>query len=132
MKVQGKIWGKTFDLFRKNNVEVHYIEVLQGGFCSKHTHQAKYNTFIILEGELLITVWKNDMADETILNAGQEYTVAPGDYHMFEANLDTKALEIYHVELDQNDIIRANVGGIKLQEAGWKDSAGNIVTARRK
>ncbi len=113
MKVQGKVWGKTYDLFNKNNVEVHSIVVSQGGYCSKHMHKTKYNKFIVLEGELRITVWHNDMEDVTLVGAGEECTVAPGLNHMFEATEFTSALEIYWVELKADDIIRLNQGGMR-------------------
>lgn len=117
MITQGKVWGKTSPLFNKNNVEIHAIKINRGGFCSKHAHKHKYNKFIILEGELKITVWKDYgtgiLEDVTILVAGQECTVSPGDYHMFEAKQETHALEIYWVEINDNDIIRENVGGKK-------------------
>ncbi len=111
MKVQGKVWGVTHELFNLNNVEIHHIEVEKGGFCSKHYHQTKYNRFIVLDGHLKITTWRNGLEDITYLFTGQECTVPPGEYHMFEALQDTTALEVYWVELKQNDIVRTNSGG---------------------
>ncbi len=113
MKVQGKVWGKTFALFNKNNVEVHYITTLKGGYCSKHLHATKYNKFIVFDGELKITVWKGDQEDITILTAGEECTVAPGDLHMFECLEDCQALEVYWTELNANDIERFSAGGMR-------------------
>lgn len=111
MKVQGKVWGKTYDLFNQNNVEVHYIHAKKGGYCSKHMHETKYNKFIVFDGELKITIWKNGLEDITTLSAGEECTVKPGDYHMFECMKDAQALEIYWVELKADDIVRTNNGG---------------------
>lgn len=112
MKVQGKVWGRTYDLFNQNNVEVHYITTKKGGYCSKHMHETKYNKFIVFEGELKITIWKNGLKDITILTDGEECTVSPGDYHMFESLKDTLALEVYWVELKADDIVRVNHGGM--------------------
>jgi quercetin dioxygenase-like cupin family protein len=110
----GKIWGETRDLFCKNNVEIHRIEVKKGGYCSKHKHDNKYNAFFIEKGKLKIKVWKNDydLIDETILSNQEMSVVKPKEYHIFEALEDTIAYEIYWVELSQNDIIRDTCRGV--------------------
>jgi mannose-6-phosphate isomerase-like protein (cupin superfamily) len=119
MIMKGKVWGDTSALFNKNNVEVHLINIKKGGFCSKHYHQHKYNLFIILEGKLKITEWHTNNKDQvtlediTILQSGMSYYVNPLVYHRFEALEDTKALEIYWVELSESDIVREDQGGIK-------------------
>ena len=114
MNIQGKIWGLTQQLFLKNNVEIHRIEVNKGGFCSKHKHDNKYNAFFIEKGSLKISIWKNDydLKDETIIVSKQMSVVKPKEYHMFEALEETVAYEIYWSELLSNDIIRENCGGI--------------------
>lgn len=117
MQVQGKVWGTSYPLFNKNNVEVCGISIRKGGYCSKHLHQTKYNKFIVNKGRLKITIWKDYgkeiLEDITILREGMEHTVPPGEYHMFEALEDTEALEIYWVELETHDIKRLNHGGIR-------------------
>lgn len=117
MQVQGKVWGASYPLFSKNNVEMAAISIKKGGYCSKHLHQAKYNKFIVNKGKLKVTIWKDYgkeiLADVTVLLSGMEHTVAPGEYHMFEALEDTEALEIYWVELDSNDIRRVDHGGVR-------------------
>lgn len=117
MQVQGKVWGNSYPLFNKNNVEICAISIKKGGYCSKHLHQAKYNKFIVNKGKLKISTWKEyaneTLEDVTILREGMEHTVNPGEFHMFEALEDTEALEIYWVELKDNDIQRLNHGGIK-------------------
>jgi len=111
---QTKIWGTTNDLFFKNNVEVHRIEIVKGGFCSKHRHEYKFNMFFVESGELEIGIWTNEgMIDKTILKAGEQSAVPPNVYHKFTANEDTIAYEIYWTELSPSDIIRETVGGIE-------------------
>lgn len=109
----GKVWGFTEALFARNNVEVHRIFVSDGGFCSKHKHDHKWNLFYVERGTLYIEVWKKDYAlcDTTILSAGQMAAVAPGEFHRFRALSDTVVYEIYWVELDAEDIKRENIGG---------------------
>lgn len=108
----GKIWGKTEALFSRNNVEVHRIEVEQGGYCSRHKHRGKWNMFFIESGELEVLQYKDDGAhDTTILVAGDNCAVPPGELHQFRAITDVIAYELYWVELDANDIVRETVGG---------------------
>ena len=113
MNIQGKIWGSTQSLFLKNNVEIHRIEVNEGGYCSKHKHDHKYNAFFVEKGQLKIIIWKNDydLIDETIISDKQMSVIKPQEYHKFIALEDTVAYEIYWTELDSNDIVRENCGG---------------------
>lgn len=130
MIIQGKVWGYTTPLFNKNNVELHIAEVKKGGYCSKHMHKYKFNRFIVLKGKLQITIWKDygngtTSEDISILGISQECTVAPNEYHKFEALEDTTVLEVYWVELNDNDIVRVDHGGM-LNEA--KADIGSTVT----
>jgi len=112
MIIQGKAWGMTAPLFCRNNVEIHLFNVKKGGFCSKHLHKHKYNQFIIIGGKLEITQWKDyGLEDVTVLEQGQELIVPPGEYHRFRALEDVTGLEIYWVDLNQNDIMREDCGG---------------------
>jgi quercetin dioxygenase-like cupin family protein len=120
MIIQGKVWGETRPLFNKNNVEIHFVDIKKGGYCSKHYHRSKFNKFMVMNGKLKITVWKNYgkeiLEDISILHTGQACIVAPGDFHRFEALEDTQALEIYWVELNDHDIVREDHGGLKDEE----------------
>ena len=110
----GKIWGQTSLIYANHVLELHRIEVKAGGFCSKHKHLHKWNGFFVEKGTLKISVFKNDYAlvDETILKAGDFMAVKPSEFHMFKAEEDTVAMEIYWAEpLDAEDIERETVGG---------------------
>lgn len=122
MILQGKVWGTTVPVFNKNNVEVHFVDIKKGGYCSKHYHKSKYNRFEVLYGKLKITIWKDYgnnkiLEDVTIIKAGQSCIVEPGDFHRFEALENTQALEIYWVELNERDIVRYDHGGMRKDEA---------------
>ena len=112
MYKSGKIWGSNLELFKKNNVEIHRIEVMKGSRCSKHKHQHKYNIFYVESGRILIREWKNDynLIDDTILNPGDMSSVQPGNYHEFHGLENSIVYEIYYVEIIDNDIIRENIG----------------------
>jgi quercetin dioxygenase-like cupin family protein len=111
---QGKIWGETSQLFNKNNVSIHRIEINAGGFCSKHKHNYKHNIFFVESGLLKIEHWQNnyDLNDITILKSGESCSIPPNHYHKFTALEDTIALEIYYVELLDDDICRETCGGL--------------------
>jgi len=110
----GKVWGMTELVHANAVVEFHRIEANEGAFCSKHKHSHKWNGFFVESGSLKIKVWKTnyDLVDETILGPGDFTAVAPGEFHQFEALVDTVAFELYlAAELDHNDIQRETVGG---------------------
>ena len=111
----GKVWGNTQKIFARNNVEFHRIFVKEGGYCSNHCHKHKHNGFWVERGALSVEVAKNDygLVDVTLLMAGDYMEVAPGEFHRFKALQDTVAYEIYFVELDANDIVREDHGGVK-------------------
>ena len=115
MRVQGKVWGKTQDIFKNCNFELHRIEIKKGAYCSTHQHEHKFNAFYIEKGKLKLTVYETDydLVDETIVSKGELTTAKPGTYHKFEALEDTICYEIYWVELNHNDIKRKDVGGRK-------------------
>ena len=112
---QGKVWGETCHLFGKNNVSIHRIEIKSGGYCSKHKHNHKYNLFFVEKGDIEVHVWKNDydLKDVTKIKEGESTTVKPGEYHKFFNRSESTAIvyEIYWTELNENDIVREDVGG---------------------
>jgi quercetin dioxygenase-like cupin family protein len=110
---EGKVWGQTMPIITNPSVEVHHINVELGGYCSKHAHQSKYNAFYVLSGELEIKRWKDyKLVDSTWLKKYDWSIVPPGEYHQFMAHQKTEALELYWTELNHNDIMRENVGGV--------------------
>tara|TARA_R110000851_G_scaffold3749_7_gene15310 strand:+ start:1361 stop:1741 length:381 start_codon:yes stop_codon:yes gene_type:complete len=115
MKTQGKVWGKTLEIFKNSNFELHRIEAKQGGFSSTHCHVHKFNAFFVEKGKMKITIYETDydLIDETIVEAGDLSVVKPGKYHKFEALEDSICYEVYWAELGFDDIKRKNVGGVK-------------------
>lgn len=110
----GKFWGKTQGIFEGPNSEVHYLQIEQGGYCSKHRHVHKYNRFFLIEGSLKIIIYRPQGEDITILSPGDYTDVPPNTWHRFECLETSKCLEIYWVEdLDPGDIEREDTGGKK-------------------
>ena len=110
--ITGKVWGSSKTIKANSAVQLHRIEVIKGGFCSKHKHQTKCNGFFVESGKLNVTVWQpSGLVDVTTLLAGDYTDVQAGFYHMFEALADTVAFELYFSEIQVNDIERENCGG---------------------
>ena len=85
----------------------------EGGFCSKHKHEHKFNAFFVEEGQLEVTTYKNDydLVDVTVLGPLERTTCKPGEYHEFKALTKVIAYELYWTQLDPLDIVRENHGG---------------------
>lgn len=113
--IQTKIWGTTSELFSKNNVEIHRIEIKKGGYCSKHYHEFKYNGFYCESGAVEIHIWKPDsnIIDITTLDQGAYTIVEPKVFHMFLAKEQSIVYEIYWTDMPKTDIIRETFGGVK-------------------
>jgi mannose-6-phosphate isomerase-like protein (cupin superfamily) len=110
----GKVWGTTERIFAMNNVEVHRITVVPGGYCSRHYHLHKSNLFFVESGKLVVEQWtKEGHCDRTILLPGERMVVPPGMVHKFECPVQTIAYEIYAVDLDPDDIVRHSTGGVQ-------------------
>ena len=110
---QGKIWGHTQELFNKNNVSIHRIQINKGSTCSEHYHDYKYNMFYVEQGKLLIRHWQNNcnnLIDETVLLTNESCIIPPKHFHQFVALEDTIAYEIYYVQLIDEDIYRRTCG----------------------
>ena len=111
--VQGKFWGSTRCFFVNESSEVHYIDANEGGYCSRHCHEQKWNRCIVLGGKLKVIIYREDGQDETILTEGMFSDVPPGIDHKFEAIEDTQALEIYWIDgPNTTDIVRKDMGGM--------------------
>ena len=113
---QSKVWGSTMLAFAYNDIEVHAICVRKGGYCSQHLHRHKWNRFMVLSGQLEVSLYLDgplmEEADVTIVDAGQVTDVPPGIVHQFKALEDTLAIEAYWVSLGTQDIERYVAGGI--------------------
>jgi len=111
----GKVWGDTVEIKKTESFSLHRLSIKNGGVCSKHKHDFKFNGFFIEKGKLLIRTWKNDqgLIDETILTDFQYTEVAPLEYHQFEALEDTVCYEFYFNHPIFEDITRENQGFYK-------------------
>lgn len=115
--LQSKIWGLTTNLFSSPYVEVHLIKVNPGGFCSRHIHEKRWNSFYILKGSLDVLIYRKygdkEFEEKTTLKVGECSDVPPQVEHRFQCNEYCEALEIYWVdEIEGSDIVRKDNGGL--------------------
>jgi mannose-6-phosphate isomerase-like protein (cupin superfamily) len=113
-----KLWGwtQTVALSETNHTAVAYLQ--KGGYSSKHHHKNLWNRFVVVDGTLRITIYRNDREEVTDLHAGDILDVDPGVWHKMAAVTDARIVEIYWpVEgvLDPEDIVREDNGGIQPQ-----------------
>lgn len=112
MTKQGKTWGHTTEFFRNAIVSAHHLEIEQGGFCSEHRHEHKFNLFYVISGKLELTIWREeDIMDVTVVGAGQASAIPPGFWHKFKALTRVDCIEIYQVLLLDPDMERRIQGG---------------------
>jgi mannose-6-phosphate isomerase-like protein (cupin superfamily) len=112
MKIAGKAWGKTAEVFATPAFELHRLEISGQHRCSRHYHQAKFNGLYVESGAIQVTVWQPEgTVDYTVLTAGESIVVPPGVDHMF-VGVAPKSLvfETYWTELSRGDIVRKNTG----------------------
>lgn len=113
MTTEGKVWGRTTEVARTETASVHYLEILAGGYSSKHRHRIKKNKFHVTHGAVKVSAWRSrKTADETILRAGDALEIEPGIWHKFEALEESQMIEVYTTALESPDIERAGTGGI--------------------
>jgi quercetin dioxygenase-like cupin family protein len=114
-----KVWGRTRCVALGPNFEVHELEIKKGGYCSRHQHR-KWNRFHVTSGSLRVELFEETEGgccdaprDDRLLSPGDQFNVAPGDWHRFVGLEDSHVLEVYWtVNIDPSDINRADQGGI--------------------
>lgn len=114
----GKVWGTTELIEANGALEFHRLEMIEGGVCSKHLHEFKWNGFFVESGKLIVRVWQKDydLVDETIIGPGGYTRVKPGLYHQFECLEAGVAYELYWAEFNHSDIKRETVGFVSKDE----------------
>lgn len=113
--VQHKFWGWTQHIYLDDHTEIARAHIVKGGFCSKHFHEHKTNRFHIINGSLLITVYRNDREEKVLLHPGVTLDVPPGIIHRMTCFETCDFIEIYWPNpgerLDPGDIKRLDDGG---------------------
>lgn len=108
MERSHKSWGEKWNIFRNDTCEVSILELNPNRRCSWHKHQAKYNLFFVMEGEIFIKT------NEGIAKVGekQTFTTRPGEWHEFQTGvLPAVVMETMYVQYESEDIERETIGG---------------------
>ena len=103
-----KTWGEKWNVFENDLCEISLLYLKPQKRCSWHRHQAKYNQFFVIEGEVKIkTEWGT-----ALITKGQIFTTRPGEWHEFQTTGEPAILqEIMYVQYDSSDIERETLGG---------------------
>lgn len=112
-----KHWGVTRCIFTDKHCELHHATSVRKGYCSKHKHVTKPNMFYVLQGTLEVETFAKKSATspvrtDTVLR-GQSLTIPAGVWHRFRALTEVDMIEFYWSELDREDIVRADEGGVE-------------------
>jgi mannose-6-phosphate isomerase-like protein (cupin superfamily) len=114
MKKTGKVWGVTRTLLDTPLFHQEWMEIKPMHRCSWHMHRQKFNSFVVISGQLMIEVRKSyGLVDVTTLNAGEFTTVPPGEWHRFKTGGQACiAIEQYYLAALSEDIEREDCGGL--------------------
>jgi mannose-6-phosphate isomerase-like protein (cupin superfamily) len=116
-----KPWGKSRRVHIDRFVQVEEVDILPGGFSSVHHHNKKDNVFYVASGELLVSVFHDDLteANRIIMKPGDWMVVPAGQKHQFRAVSDVKAYEVYWLDdplkkgrIEPEDIDRSTQNGL--------------------
>ena len=110
MKREIKIWGERWLIRKDSTHAVSYLKILKGYKCSWHSHQTKFNLFVVVRGSLKLVIEELGSIRSVILQEGESFTIRPGQKHEFVAHEDCECMEEMYVEYDEGDINRESVG----------------------
>lgn len=119
MTSQSKLWGTTRTVFLDALTWVTEINVVPGGYSSKHHHEHLYNKFVVVSGCLMLFEYDNSGREHRIILTPElhGYQFAPMLWHRFEALEPTVARELYWPKvghtINTNDIVRQDTGGVR-------------------
>lgn len=114
-----KTWGRMRTLLRDAGIEIVEAEIEAGGYCSRHLHHCKTNTFVVVSGRLLLLEFGGSVpfTDKILTSADSPLQVPAGIKHQFEALEATRLIEIYRpiegYALLADDIARFSEGGLR-------------------
>lgn len=103
-----KSWGEKWNIFINGSSEVSVLELQPHRRCSWHRHQAKYNLFFVLSGEL----WIKTSEGLAAVGEKQFFTTRPGEWHEFQTHEQPATIvEVMYVQYEAEDIERETAGG---------------------
>ena len=115
MKTVDKAWGVETWLVNEAEYCAKYLNLFKGAYCSMHRHLRKKETFIILEGEVVLEHGLE--GDMTHLKKDEFYTLEPGTWHRFRGVRHSLILEVstHHDDEDVERLTESGMGGVLCQ-----------------
>jgi len=102
-----KIWGREFWVTNTPRYCLKFLKVNPGFQSSIHAHKKKGETFIGVMGVVRLTIHNGDksIVDTIGIEPGNQYEIAPGIFHSFQAHNVSWIMEVssHH---DDKDVIR--------------------------
>lgn len=113
-----KLWGETTVLYSNNFSEVVVAQMVAGGYTSMHRHLKKDNHFVVLRGEIVVSMAVGLVVITKTLSRGDSLTVPAGRWHRVSSlKASSEFLETYTPDgrngfVLPDDIERQDIGGV--------------------
>lgn len=116
-----KNWGRVRHDFSNEHYSTSHLEVIPGQRSSIHYHESRYNTFQVVDAQIIVETFESPVAgstetpviiDSILLGPLQTACIKPLVWHRFRTLRRGTIFELYFgddVRLD--DIVRHGVGG---------------------
>lgn len=114
-----KPWGAITRIWDTPTLRIEPIEILPGGYSSRHVHWNQRNAFILCEGSVDIRIFEDDEANDDkpcyvkeLRKPFDAFIVDAGDWHQFFCYKPSKLIEVYFpAEVCADDIERRSENG---------------------
>lgn len=114
--VKKKNWGHTRPVYGGDSHSLYHASIEPGGYSSRHFHGKQNNLFYVVSGDLLVHFYADSagpVTRTTKLTRGDFVMAEAGEWHSFEAITAVELIELYAAFALEDDITRADEGGIK-------------------
>ncbi len=103
-KVIEKVWGKEIWLVNNKYYCSKYLVLNKGYRCSYHYHNKKTETFIILNGIVLMEC----NGEDVLIKTGDNITINSGDKHRF-TGLENSLIQEISTHHEDSDSVRETI-----------------------
>ena len=108
-----KAWGRVRHLFDTPQCAVSVLEVVKGGYSSRHYHEWRINRFLVQSGQIEVVHYNGSIEERFVLNPGDVHDVPAKVVHRFEVIEPGIVIEVYWpaAGVTITDIKRLDTGG---------------------
>jgi mannose-6-phosphate isomerase-like protein (cupin superfamily) len=104
-KIIKKVWGNEELVINTNKYCGKILNLKKGYRCSMHLHKKKDETFYILEGKVLIELWKGNYHKKKVMVKGDTQRITPRMIHRFTGLKKSRMAE-FSTQHRENDSYR--------------------------